>query len=62
MNPKHKHPIIPIEKDKDPFENCKLDRKKYAISLNEIIDFYSNGFVMAVNNKWGTGKTTFIKM
>lgn len=45
-----------------PFANCKLDRKKYAQVLTNIINSYSYGFVLAINNKWGTGKTTFVKM
>ncbi|TXI67696.1 MAG: hypothetical protein E6Q46_02670 [Flavobacterium sp.] len=45
-----------------PFSNCKLGRQKYANILTRIIDTYPNGFVLAINNKWGTGKTTFVKM
>ena len=45
-----------------PFENCKLDRKQYAEVLTSIVKAYDNGFVLAVNGKWGTGKTTFMKM
>lgn len=45
-----------------PFFNCKLGRQKYATVLTKIVDSYPNGFVLAINNKWGTGKTTFIKM
>ncbi len=44
------------------FANCKLDRKKYADVLTNIIENYPLGFVLAINNKWGTGKTTFVKM
>ena len=46
----------------DPFAYCKLNRKKYADVLTEIINKSSSGFVLALNNKWGTGKTTFVKM
>lgn len=46
----------------DPFANCKLDRKKYGEALKGILQAYPTGFVLAINNKWGTGKTTFIKM
>lgn len=46
----------------NPFEHCKLDREKYAEILTQIIDNYSDGFVLSVNNKWGEGKTTFIEM
>ncbi|WP_338838802.1 KAP family P-loop NTPase fold protein [Flavobacterium ginsenosidimutans] len=59
MNIKHKEIIIETE---NPFANCKLDRKKYSEVLTGIIEAYSEGFVLAINNKWGTGKTTFIRM
>ena len=53
----------PIEIDDDnPFGNCKLEREEYAKVLTNIINSYPNGFVLSINNKWGTGKTTFIKM
>ena len=56
-----KHFDIEI-KPGSPFANCKLDRRKYANVLLDLVNSYSNGFVLAINNKWGTGKTTFIKM
>ncbi|WPP49250.1 KAP family P-loop NTPase fold protein [Catalinimonas niigatensis] len=56
-----KHNEIEIS-DENPFANCKLGRQKYAHILTNIIDSYSYGFVLAINNKWGTGKTTFVKM
>lgn len=59
MNIKHNQIDITEEK---PFENCKLDRKKYADVLTNIVNSYSYGFVLGINNKWGTGKTTFVKM
>ena len=46
----------------NPFGNCKLNRKPYALILTSLIESYPQGFVLAINNKWGTGKTTFIKM
>ena len=46
----------------NPFVNCKLDRKQYADVLTSIVNAYPEGFVMAVNSAWGTGKTTFVKM
>ncbi len=46
----------------NPFEKCKLNRKQYAQVLTNIIENYPQGFVLAINNKWGTGKTTFVKM
>lgn len=46
----------------EPFQGCKLDRKKYADTLVSIIENCPDGFVMSINNEWGTGKTTFVKM
>jgi len=56
-----KHTEIEIDKE-NPFANCKLDRKKYSTVLTNIVNSYPDGFVLALNNKWGTGKTTFVKM
>ena len=56
-----KHNEIEISEE-NPFENCKLERKKYADVLTNIVNSYSYGFVLGINNKWGTGKTTFVKM
>ncbi len=44
----------------DPFEDCKLKREKYADNLTRIIENYPSGFVMALNNRWGDGKTFFV--
>ncbi len=46
----------------NPFENCQLDRKQYALILTQIITNYTSGFVLGLNSTWGTGKTTFVKM
>lgn len=61
MNIKHKGVLVP-EDGTDSFINCKLDRRQYASILTDIVSTYSDGFVLAVNNEWGAGKTTFIKM
>lgn len=45
-----------------PFEGCKLDRKQFADVLTQIVGTYSDGFVLSINNEWGTGKTTFVRM
>ena len=59
MNIKHIDVEIPPD---NPFQNCKLKREHYANILTEIINAYRKGFVLAINNEWGTGKTTFVKM
>ncbi len=48
--------------DKYPFLNCKLGREKYADILKAIVLTYNEGCVLAINGKWGTGKTTFVEM
>lgn len=58
---KVKHYDLEIN-ETNPFEKCSLGREQYANILTNIIKQYNNGFVLAINNKWGTGKTTFIKM
>lgn len=59
MKIKHAEIVIDLQ---NPFESCKLDRQKYAKVLTGLIDAYADGFVLAINSEWGTGKTTFIKM
>ncbi|WP_107038120.1 KAP family P-loop NTPase fold protein [Brumimicrobium mesophilum] len=44
------------------FADCKLEREKYADVLTDIVRTNPNGFVLAIDNKWGTGKTTFVNM
>lgn len=56
-----KHVEIDIPED-EPFVNCKLDRAKYAKVLTSILGGYPKGFALAINNPWGAGKTTFVKM
>lgn len=45
-----------------PFTNCKLGREPYAKVLTDIVKTNSDGFVLAIDNKWGAGKTTFVSM
>ncbi|WP_226390333.1 KAP family P-loop NTPase fold protein [Penaeicola halotolerans] len=59
MKIKHHEIEIPQE---NPFANCKLAREPYASILTDIVNTYSDGFVLAINNEWGAGKTTFVKM
>lgn len=56
-----KHGDLQIDPE-NPFSNCKLERKKYAAVLTSVVESYADGFVLAINNEWGTGKTTFVKM
>lgn len=58
---KFKHSDIEIPRE-DPFRNCKLNRQPNAIILTQIVQNYSDSFVLSINGEWGTGKTTFMKM
>jgi energy-coupling factor transporter ATP-binding protein EcfA2 len=58
-NLRHQLPDPPV---KDAFRECKLDRKKYAEILTAMVSHYRDGFVLALNGQWGSGKTTFVKM
>lgn len=58
---KIRHDDIKID-DAEPFLNCKLGRKQYAFVLTDIVKNFDDGFVLAIDNEWGTGKTTFVKM
>ena len=47
----------------NPFANDKLGYQQYAPVLRDMVDMYKDsGCVLAVNGKWGTGKTTFMQM
>ncbi|MCR1025769.1 KAP family NTPase [Cellulophaga baltica] len=61
MKIRHQLPTTPSD-GSDPFLNCKLQRREYAEVLTSIVDSYAEGFVLAINNKWGTGKSTFVRM
>lgn len=50
--------IDPVE----PFKNCTLGRISEAEALSQLIPAFDKGGVIGLNNSWGTGKTTFIKM
>jgi hypothetical protein len=58
---KLRHIDLEIPKE-TPFQNCKLNRELYAQILYNIVSSYEDGFVLALNNDWGAGKTTFVKM
>lgn len=59
MEIRHSHFEIDLQK---PFQNCELEREKYANILSAFIEKYNKNLVLAINNPWGTGKSTFIKM
>lgn len=59
MEIRHKE-LLPDKES--PFLHCKLDREKYANVLTTIVQNYAEGFVLALNGEWGTGKTTFVRM
>ena len=52
--------ILPDENQ--PFKHCKLNRKKVADSFTELLESIVPDGVIALNNEWGTGKTTFVRM
>jgi len=58
---KIRHSDIIIDEN-EPFKNCKLNRESYAHVLTNIIEVADSGFVLALNNEWGHGKSTFVKM
>ena len=45
----------------NPFKEDLLKRKPYAEILTNVLSIYTHGAVIALNGKWGTGKTTFVK-
>ena len=55
------NPVIDIPQEA-PFTNCKLGREPYAKVLTDIVRTNGDGFVLAIDNKWGAGKTTFVSM
>lgn len=46
----------------DPFRNCQLERKKHADNLESLLRLTKGDTVIAITGKWGSGKTTFIRM
>ena len=55
-------PSIPEISHENPFANCKLKREPFAKILTSVINQSEDGFTMALNGPWGTGKTTFVQM
>lgn len=46
--------------NENPFKEDLLKRKPYAEILTKVLSIYTHGAVIALNGKWGTGKTTFV--
>jgi KAP family P-loop domain len=47
---------------KKPFEFDLLDRKPHIETLTNFVKDIANPTVIAINGRWGNGKTTFVKM
>lgn len=62
MSTKYLKKTDSLDKGTLAFTDCQFGREKYADNLTAIIKNYPSGFVMALNNEWGMGKTTFLKM
>lgn len=56
-----KHKDLEIPKD-NPFANCKLDRATEGEFLTNVITKVSGNYTLAINDRWGRGKTTFVRM
>lgn len=56
-----KHKDIEIPED-NPFANCKLNREKEGKYLTNLITKVSGNYTLAINDQWGGGKTTFVRM
>lgn len=48
--------------ESNPYSEDLLGRNRSGEILQELVQSFSNGFVMALNGKWGSGKTTFVRM
>ncbi len=48
--------------ENNPFENDKLERVYSAELLTNLINSFDENAVIAIDSKWGTGKSTFITM
>lgn len=56
-----KHKDIEIPED-NPFANCKLNRSIEGTYLTNLITKVSGNYTLAINDQWGRGKTTFVRM
>ncbi len=51
-----------INNSNNPFAGCALGRERYGNALTKLVSDNLDGNVIALNNRWGAGKTTFVKM
>ena len=55
--------LIKVDVDpKDPYKNDLLGRRIHGLLLQKLVEELNGGFVLAINGKWGSGKSTFIEM
>jgi hypothetical protein len=52
---------ISIDSD-DPFKFDLLGRKEEILNLNQLVANLDSASVLSIDSRWGTGKTTFIKL
>lgn len=48
--------------ESEPYNEDLLGRNTTGYILLQLVQSFSKGFVMALNGRWGSGKTTFVKM
>lgn len=51
-----------ISDPNNPFQDCLLNREPFGHILTSLISGMEEGGVVSLNNEWGTGKSTFLKM
>ena len=52
---------VPVPKDA-PYHHDKLNRQDFGTGLCKLLSYGDNSGAIILNGKWGTGKTTFLKM
>jgi len=56
-----KIPAFEVQED-DPFKNDALNRFENAEILTQLISTLEEPYVISIDSKWGSGKTTFVRM
>lgn len=63
MNQPVLHYPNPLQISKEnPFEKDQLDRKNTIENLTRLLSSTNQPFVLSIEGKWGSGKTTFVQM